>query len=109
MFDGQYTGYFDGTCCASEMRWIGVEQKHVDGILLERSNWLGSGLVKNGGFIDNKSAKEPKHNELKSCEASQNTKTKIITTHHPSKSSNKQIPSLGTTIHKLPLPYTANN
>lgn len=48
------------------MRWIGVEQKLVNGILLESSNWLGSGLVKNGGFIDNKSAKEPRHDELKS-------------------------------------------
>lgn len=38
----------------------------VDGILLESSNWFPSGLVKNGVFIDNNSAKEPRHNELKS-------------------------------------------
>lgn len=30
----------------------------VDGILLESSNWFPSGFVKNGGYIDNKSAKE---------------------------------------------------
>lgn len=64
MFDGQYTGDFDWTCCASKIRWIGFEQKHVNGILLENSNWLGSGLVKNGEYIDNKSAEEPTHNEL---------------------------------------------
>jgi len=64
VFDGQYTGYFDGTYCTSEMRWIGFEQMLVNGILLESSNWFPSGLVKNGGFIDNKSAKKPIHNEL---------------------------------------------
>lgn len=48
------------------MRWIGIEQMLVDGILLESSNWFPSVLVKNGGLIDNKSAKKPRHNELKS-------------------------------------------
>lgn len=36
----------------------------VNGILLESSNWLGSSLVKNGEYINNNSAKEPRHNEL---------------------------------------------
>lgn len=38
----------------------------VDGTLLESSNWFPSGLVKDGGYIDNNSAKKPRHNELKS-------------------------------------------
>lgn len=107
MFDGQYTGYFDGTCCASEMRWIGFEQKHVDGILLESSNWFPSGLVKNGGSINNKSTKEPIHNEPKSCEASKNTKTKINTAQHPSKSSNKTN-SKPTVHYTQNYPYTTH-
>lgn len=107
MFDGKYTGYFDGTYCASEMRWIGVEQTLVNGILLESSNWFPSDLVKNGGYIDNKSAKKPRHDKLKSCEASADTKPKINTTHHPSKSINKTN-SKPTVYYTQNYPYTTH-